>query len=258
MSGDRAPDRLSVAVFGADGRMGQLVCAAVDARPDLDLVARITRADSPELATTADVIVDFTTPASALVNLEWAIAAGKHAVIGTTGLGDAAVDRIRDRLVDSVPPLGVYIVPNFSVSAFLARKMGELAMSHYASVEIIEYAHEKKVEAPSGTALDVAKRLSHARKAAGMPPFVDDPSQVHGGIRGANPTEIPIHSVRVKGMVNHQEILLGREGEFMSIRYDTMDRQAYMPGVVETIRDVVTRPGLHLSLGVLYDDPREH
>lgn len=249
--GARDVETVPVAVFGAAGRMGRLVCTAVQEAADLELVAALGRHDPRPAADAAQVVVDFTAPDGALANAEWAVAAGKHAVVGTTGLDAAGVDRLH-RLA-SAAGVGVLLVPNFSISALLARRFAVSAARYFESVEVVELAHDRKAEAPSGTAMEVAHALAAARAGDGRTAVADATTLLIDGARGAMVDSVAVHSVRLPGLVNHQEVLLGREGDLLSIRFDTIDRAAYLPGVLRAVRVVRTLRGLHRGLESVYD-----
>lgn len=243
---------LRVAVIGAAGRMGRTVCEAVDGAPDLELVARLDVGDDIDtLAGVADVGIDFTVPAVAEANVNALIDAGVHAVVGTTGWGEAALQRVRDRLGDT--DLGVVIAPNFALSAVLAMRFAAQAARWFESVEVVELHHPDKVDAPSGTAVHTAHAIAEARRAAGLAPAPDATSSALDGARGADVDGIPVHAVRLRGLVAHEEILLGNPGELLTIRTDSFDRSSFMPGVLLATRRVVERRGLTVGLDALID-----
>jgi len=243
---------LRVAVIGAAGRMGRTVCDAVEAAPDLELVARLDVGDDiSALAGRADVGVDFTVPAAAESNVTALIGAGLHAVVGTTGWDDAAMDRVRQRLDGR--GLGVVIAPNFALSAVLAMRFAAQAAPWFESVEVVELHHPDKVDAPSGTAVHTARAISAARRDAGVAGSPDATSSGLDGARGADVDGVPVHAVRLRGLVAHEEILLGNPGEMLTIRTDSFDRSSFMPGVLLAVRRVVDRPGLTVGLDALID-----
>ena len=241
-----------VGVLGARGQMGQQVCKAVDAAPDLDLVAMVDAGDW--LFSVADagaqVLVDFTHPDVVMDNIRFAIDQGIHAVIGTTGITDERVATIREWLADA-PQLGVLVAPNFAVGAVLSMKFAQLAARFYESAEIVELHHPSKADAPSGTAIRTADIIAQARSNAGLAPSPDGTSQALDGARGADVKGIRVHSLRLAGLVAHQEVLFGTEGETLTIRHDSLHRSSFMPGVLMAIRDVVSRPGLTVGLETL-------
>lgn len=239
-------------MIGAAGRMGRTVCEAVEAASDLELVARLDVGDDiAGLAGTADVGVDFTVPDAAEPNVTALIDAGVHAVVGTTGWDEAALRRIRERLATTA--LGVVIAPNFALSAVLAMRFAAQAAPWFESVEVVELHHPDKVDAPSGTAVHTATAIAKARKDAGVSPAPDATTTALDGARGADVDGIPVHAVRLRGLVAHEEILLGNPGELLTIRTDSFDRSSFMPGVLLAVRRVVERPGLTVGLDALLD-----
>ncbi len=238
-----------VAVLGARGRMGQEVCKAVDGESDLELVAMVDAGDW--LFSVADagaqVLVDFTQPDVVMENLRFAIDQGIHAVVGTTGFTPERLDTLRGWLGQS-PTTGVLIAPNFGIGAVLSMKFAAIAAKYYESAEVIELHHPNKVDAPSGTAIRTAQLIAEARAAAGMEPMPDATTQGVDGARGAEVEGVRVHALRIAGMVAHEEIVLGRQGETLSIRHDSLDRISFMPGVLLGIREISTRPGLTIGL----------
>ncbi|MGH8960595.1 MAG: 4-hydroxy-tetrahydrodipicolinate reductase [Jatrophihabitantaceae bacterium] len=242
-------DPIRVGVLGARGRMGQQVCTAVDAAPDLDLVAMVDAGDW--LFSVADagaqVLVDFTHPDVVMDNVRFAVDQGIHAVVGTTGFTPERLDTVRTWLADA-PELGVLVAPNFGIGAVLSMKFAELAAKYYDSAEVIELHHPGKADAPSGTAVRTAQLIAAARTAAGLPPPPDVTSQALDGARGADVDGIHVHALRIAGMVAHQEIVLGTEGETLTIRHDSLHRSSFMPGVLLAVRQILSRPGLTVGL----------
>jgi 4-hydroxy-tetrahydrodipicolinate reductase len=238
---------MNIAVLGAKGRMGSQACQAISDAPDLHLVAAIDLDGSlNELITSkAEVILDFTSPAAVMGNLEFAITHGIHAVVGTTGFDNERLSRIKT-LLSSNPKVGVLIAPNFGLGAVLMMNFAQQAAKYFESVEIIELHHPEKLDAPSGTASRTAELISQVR--AELPPNPDGTQRELPGARGANVQGIPIHSVRLRGLVAHQEILFGDQGETLSIRHDSYDRSGFMPGVLLGLRQVQKHPGLTLGL----------
>ncbi|MBX5447479.1 MAG: 4-hydroxy-tetrahydrodipicolinate reductase [Acidothermus cellulolyticus] len=246
--------RLPVAVFGARGRMGATVCAAVRAAPDLELVAEVEAGDDPQMLVDAGarVAVDFTHPDAVMENIRFCIGHGVHVVVGTTGFDDARLDVVRRWLADA-PDVGVVIAPNFALGAVLMMVFAEKAAKYFPSVEIIELHHPRKADAPSGTAQLTARRIAAARAAAGRGPIPDATTTALDGARGARVAEVPVHAVRLSGLVAHQEVLFGGDGEILTIRHDSLDRSSFMPGVLLAVRAVGSRPGLTLGLENLLD-----
>lgn len=239
---------IKVAVIGARGRMGSEVVKAVNEAKDIELVAQLDLGDSLDslLASGAAVAVDFTTPDSVMANLEFLISHNINAVVGTTGFDDARIAKIKALLANSKS--GVLIAPNFAIGAVLMMEFATKAAKYFESAEIIELHHPNKVDAPSGTAARTAELMSAARKEAGLPAMPDATTSALTGARGATVGDIPVHSVRLRGLVAHQEVLLGGIGETLSIRHDSIDRVGFMPGVLLGVRKVVTHPGLTFGL----------
>jgi 4-hydroxy-tetrahydrodipicolinate reductase len=250
--GDRAGgsgEPLRVGVLGARGRMGSETCRAVDAADDLDLVAMVEAGDW--LFSVADagaqVVVDFTHPDVVLDNIRWCIDEGIHCVVGTTGFDADKLATVR-RWVGEAPGVGVIIAPNFAIGAVLTMKFAETAARFFDSVEVIELHHPGKLDAPSGTALRTAELVAAARAEAQRGPAPDATSMALDGARGATVSGVPVHSVRLAGLVAHQEVLLGTVGEALTLRHDSFDRVAFMPGVLLAVRSVASRPGLTVGL----------
>jgi 4-hydroxy-tetrahydrodipicolinate reductase len=256
-----------VAVFGAGGRMGSTVCQAVAAEPGLELVAaidphhagldlrQVTGVEGTGLqvlgdagaigSAKPDVAVDFTVVDAARENLEWCAANGVHAVVGTTGFSDKDLGRLATAFTSS----NCFIAPNFAVGAVLMMRFAELAAPYFETAEIIELHHDKKVDAPSGTAMLTAERMAGASSDWGKDPTEQE--VVPGARGGAGPADIRVHSVRLRGLVAHQEVLLGTTGQTLSIRHDSYDRTSFMPGVMLAVKAVGDRPGVTVGLDVL-------
>lgn len=234
-----------VAVLGAKGRMG---AASVEAltKAGLDVVAEIDVDDSIEDVVLADaeVALDFTQPAVALDNVTWCIKHGIHVVVGTSGFDDAKIAEVR--ALD--PKTGVLIVPNFSIGAVLMMQFAATAAPYFESVEVIEMHHPDKVDAPSGTATRTAEMIAAARSDAGSAPQPDATSSDPDGARGAKVDGVPVHSVRARGFVASQEVVLGGVGETLSIRHDSSNRDSFMPGVVAAVQAVGAKPGVTVGL----------
>ena len=240
---------LKVAVLGARGRMGTAAVAAIDAAPDLDLVAALGRRDSLDILVQrgVDVVVDLTVPGAKEANVRFAVENGIHAVVGTTGWGAARLASLEELLAGH-PQTGVLIAPNFALGSVLATHFAAQAAKYFDSVEIIELHHPRKVDAPSGTALRTAQLVAAARKAAGVPAAPDATETELDGARGASVDGVPVHSVRLAGLVAHQEVLFGSHGEALTIRHDSFNYESFMPGVLLGVRTVGNRPGLTLGL----------
>ncbi|HEY2949060.1 MAG TPA: 4-hydroxy-tetrahydrodipicolinate reductase [Micromonosporaceae bacterium] len=245
---------LRVGVLGARGRMGVEVCKAVDAADDLELVAMIDQGDWLFNASDAgaEVVVDFTTPDVVMDNLHWCVDQGINVVVGTSGFTEQRLDRVRGWLAHK-PEVGVIIAPNFAVGAVLMMEFAQRAARFFESAEIIEQHHPRKVDAPSGTALRTAQVIAEARAAASMAGMPDATKDEVPGARGAEVEGVRVHSVRAAGLVAHQEVLFGTNGETLTIRHDSYDRASFMPGVLLAVRSVVHRPGLTVGLGPLLD-----
>ena len=243
-----------VGVLGARGRMGTEVCRAVNASEDLELVAMVDDGDWLFNVSDAgaDVVVDFTTPDVVMDNLHWCIDQGINAVIGTSGFTESRLERVRSWLSHR-PELGVIIAPNFAIGAVLMMEAAARAARYFESVEIVEMHHPGKLDAPSGTALRTAQMIAEARAAAGLGPAPDATKDEIAGARGADLAGVRVHSLRAAGLVAHQEVLLGTNGETLTIRHDSYDRQSFMPGVLLAVRSVMKRPGLTVGLGALLD-----
>src|SRR3954471_12090065 len=249
---------LPVAVLGAKGRMGGEVCRAVDAADDLKLVAAVDIDDDIESVAEsgARVVVDFTHPDAVLGNIEWCVQHGISVVVGTTGFNDERIEKVRSWLSagsGASAGVGVVIAPNFSIGAVLMMKYAASAAPYFASVEIVELHHAQKADAPSGTAQRTAKLIAAARDAAQSPAMPDATTSALDGARGATVDGVRVHSVRVDGLVAHQEVLLGGHGETLTIRHDSLDRASFMPGVLLAVRQVTQRPGLTVGLEELLD-----
>lgn len=240
---------IKVGVLGARGRMGAEVVAAVEAAADCQLVAALDLGDSLDqlVASGAQVVVDFTTPDSVMANLEFLITHKIHAVIGTTGFDDARLAKLNS-LSSAHPEVGILIAPNFAIGAVLMMEFAAKAAKYFESAEIIELHHPNKVDAPSGTASRTAGLISAVRKEAKLPAMPDATSTSLDGARGALVGDVPVHSVRLRGLVAHQEVLFGGLGETLSIRHDSLDRAGFMPGVLLGIRSVISRPGVTFGL----------
>lgn len=245
--------RVRVGVLGARGRMGRMVCAAVDSAPDLELAATIGRGDSLDPLAAADVAVDFTTPEAVLGHVEWLLGHGVHTVVGTSGIGSGEQERLAEAAA-AAPGIGVHVVPNFSIAAVLASRLAAKAVGFFDDVEIVEYAGRHKTDAPSGTAEQTARLLAEARKKQKKnehtPPSVPQgPTSTCG--RPAH--GVPIHSVRMTGLLSRQDVHLSRAAELLTIHFETNDRAAFMPGVLLAVRQIPARPGLTIGLDAILD-----
>lgn len=240
---------IKVGVLGAKGRMGSETVKAINAAEDLQLVAQLDLGDSLDalVKNGAEVVVDFTHPDAVMKNLEFAIKNGINVVVGTTGFDETKLEKIKNWL-DANSKVGVLIAPNFGLGAVLMMQFAAKAARYFESVEIIELHHPEKADAPSGTASRTAELISEQRKAAKLPALPDKTSTSLPGARGAKIGDIPIHSIRLRGLVAHQEVLLGVQGETLSIRHDSIDRSGFMPGVILAVREIGKHPGLTFGL----------
>jgi 4-hydroxy-tetrahydrodipicolinate reductase len=265
---------IRVGVIGAAGRMGQMVCRTVIGQPDMALVAAIDRSrvgqsigsligqpklDVPIsdeldrlLEAEVEVAVDFTHPDVVMEDIRWCIDHGINLVVGTTGIGEEELDQIRKMLDEegSGEP-NVIVAPNFALGAVLMQRFAAEAARFFPAAEIIELHHDGKADAPSGTALSTARRLVEERGAEYKGPAAESIE----GVRGGEVDGVRVHSVRLPGLVAHQEVILGGQGQTLTIRHDSTDRSSFMPGVLMAIRAVATRPGLTVGLEPLLDFP---
>ncbi len=243
---------MRVGVLGAAGKVGTAMCAAVRDAKDLELSAEVDAGDALSLFTDSatEVVIDFTHPDAVMDNLEFLISHGIHAVVGTTGFTDARIEQVRSWLAAS-PKTGVLIAPNFAIGAVLSMHFAQKAAPYFESAEVIELHHPQKADAPSGTATRTAQLIAQARK--GLPPNPDATSTGLPGARGADIDGIPVHSVRVTGLVAHQEVLFGTMGETLTIRHDSLDRTSFVPGVLLAVRQIAQRPGLTIGIEALLD-----
>ncbi|MEV6316496.1 4-hydroxy-tetrahydrodipicolinate reductase [Streptomyces sp. NPDC051776] len=241
--------KLRVAVLGAKGRIGSEAARSVEAAEDLELVAALDRDDRLDAAVEngAQVAVDLTHPEAVMGNLEFCVRNGIHGVVGTTGWTEERFDRLRGWLAAS-PSTGVLIAPNFSIGAVLTMSFARQAARFFESTEVIELHHPGKADAPSGTATRTAQLIAEARRGAGCSPQPDATSTALEGARGADVDGVPVHSVRLRGLLAHQEVLFGGTGETLTIRHDSLHHSSFMPGILVGIRCVVSAPGLTLGL----------
>ena len=240
---------MRVGVLGARGKVGSEVCRAVEQAADLELVARVDAGDDiAELVSTeAHAVVDFTHPDVVMDNLRFCIEHGIHAVVGTTGFDEPRLEELRDRLGPE-PASGVLIAPNFSIGAILMMRFAAVAAPFFESAEVVELHHPDKADAPSGTARRTAELIAAARRDAGSPPMPDATSTGLDGARGADVEGVRVHGLRIRGLVAHQEVVLGGLGETLTIRHDSLDRVSFTPGVLAGLRAVADHPGLTVGL----------
>lgn len=239
---------IRVGVLGAKGRMGATVCDAVNAADDMDLVAALDQGDSLDelVANGAQVVVDFTVPESVMGNLTFVLANNIHAVVGTTGWDDARLAEVRDLQASS--QANILIAPNFGLAAVLMMQFAAKAAPYFDSVEIVELHHPRKADAPSGTARRTAEMIVEARQAAGSQIMPDATRDLLDGARGAVIGDVHVHSVRLQGLVAHQEVILGGPGESLTIRHDSYDRESFMPGVLLGVREISHTAGVTFGL----------
>ncbi|WP_063059755.1 4-hydroxy-tetrahydrodipicolinate reductase [Nocardia sienata] len=245
---------IRVGVLGARGKVGQAICAAVEAAADLDLVAAVDKDDSLSrfVETGTQVVVDFTHPDVVMGNLRFLVENGIHAVVGTTGFDETRLDQVRGWLAGRAE-VGVLIAPNFAIGAVLSMRFAEQAARFFESVEVIELHHPNKADAPSGTAYRTAGIIAEAREKAGAGPIPDATTSELEGARGAEVGGVRVHSVRLAGLVAHQEVLFGTQGETLTIRHDSIDRSSFAPGVLLGVRRIGSRPGLTVGLDPFLD-----
>jgi 4-hydroxy-tetrahydrodipicolinate reductase len=270
-----------VGVLGATGRMGRATCEAVLAAPDLELAAAVGRATrvgrplaelvpgAPEgllvaeslselIAAEAEVVVDFSRPEATAAAVEGLVPEGVHLVSGTTGLPAELLDDLAN-LAGKAEHGNVVWAPNFALGAVLAMHFAAVAGRFYPSAEVIELHHQGKADAPSGTALRTARAIAAARQRGGPgdhrggPPVDRSPvpgvgQESVGGVRGGEVDGVRVHSVRLPGLVAHQEVIFGGQGEVLTLRHDSLDRSSFMPGVLLAVREVGTRSGLTVGL----------
>ncbi|OBI10089.1 4-hydroxy-tetrahydrodipicolinate reductase [Mycolicibacter heraklionensis] len=243
---------MRVAVLGAKGKVGATMVAAVQAAEDLTLSAEVDAGDELSLLTDGgtEVVIDFTHPDVVMDNLKFVIDNGIHAVVGTTGFTEARLDQVRS-WIEAKPGSAVLIAPNFAIGAVLSMHFATQAARFFESVEVIELHHPQKADAPSGTATRTAALIAEARK--GLLPNPDATSTGLPGARGADVDGVPVHSVRLAGLVAHQEVLFGTMGETLTIRHDSIDRTSFVPGVLLAVRRVAEFPGLTIGIEPLLD-----
>jgi len=243
-----------VGVLGARGKVGAEVCRAVEAADDLELVAEVDLGDSLDtlVEAGAEAVVDFTHPDVVMDNLRFCVEHGIHAVVGTTGFDAERLAILEGWLADA-SAVGVLVAPNFSIGAVLMMRFAAVAAPFYESVEVVELHHPDKADAPSGTARRTAELIAAARREAGSPPMPDATSTGLEGARGADVEGVRVHGLRVRGLVAHQEVILGSPGETLTIRHDSLERASFTPGVLTGLRAIADRPGLTVGLEHLLD-----
>jgi len=240
---------IKVGVLGAKGRVGSAVCEGVNGAEGLELVAQVDQDDDLQLLLDAgaEVVVDFTTPGSVMGNLEFCIANGIHAVVGTTGFDEERLAQVREWCAAEGAG-NVLIAPNFAISAVLAMEFARQAARFFDSAEVVEYHHPYKLDAPSGTAIHTAQGIAAARREAGLGPIPDATEQALEGARGADVDGVRVHGVRMTGMVAHEDIIFGAQGQSLTIRQDSYDRTSFVPGVLLGVREIANHDGLTVGL----------
>lgn len=239
---------MRVGVLGALGRMGREVVRAVAEAPDLELAAEVDQGDALDMLAGCGVVIDFTHPGVVMENLRWCVEHGLDAVVGTSGFGEDRLDEVQGWLAEH-KEARVLVVPNFSIGAILMMHFAAQAARFFDSAEVIELHHAGKADAPSGTALRTASLISMTRAAAGLGAPPDATASALPGARGATIDDVHVHSVRVAGLVAHQEVLFGGNGETLTIRHDSLDRASFMPGVLLALRNIASLPsGLTVGL----------
>jgi 4-hydroxy-tetrahydrodipicolinate reductase len=238
-----------VGVLGAHGRVGTAVVAAVEKTEGLELSAALDHEDDLQALVDSgtEVIVDFTVPDAVMGNLEFCVNNGIHAVVGTTGWTAERYETLHGWL-SANPSVGVLVAPNFAISAVLTMKLAEIAAPYFDSAEVVEFHHPNKKDAPSGTAVHTAEGIARARAAAGLGAQPDATDQTLEGARGADVDGVPVHAVRMTGMVAHEEVILGAAGQTLTIRQDSYDRESFVPGVLLGVDKVPATPGLTVGL----------
>ena len=246
---------IRVGVSGAHGQMGRLVATGVEQADDLvvgglydpagrnEQLAGLPIHNDPEVLAGCDVIVEFTNPDVVMANLTRWRAQGSHAVVGTSGFSSERLAEVAGWW--GVGPPNCLIAPNFSIGAVLMMRFAELAAPHFAAAEVVELHHDRKADAPSGTATSTAERISYAKPDQQR---AVDSNELVGGARGASVASVPVHAVRLPGLVAHQEVLLGNQGEWLTIRHDTTDRVAFLAGVLLAVRNVGEMPGVTVGI----------
>jgi 4-hydroxy-tetrahydrodipicolinate reductase len=245
---------IRVGVLGAHGRVGAEVCRAVEASEDMELVATVDDGDPLRSLSEAraEVVVDFTHPDVVMDNLRFCVDNDIHAVVGTSGFDAARLATVAEWL-DAKPEVGVLVAPNFAIGAVLSMRFAEIAAKYYESAEVVELHHPRKADAPSGTAAHTARLISEARSAAGLAPMPDATTQEADGARGTVVGDVHVHSLRIAGLIAHQEVVFGTEGETLTLRHDSLDRKSFMPGVLLAVRSIFDHHGLSVGLDKYMD-----
>lgn len=240
---------IKVGILGAQGRVGKAIVEGVNAEDDLELVAEISRGDDLQqlVDNHAEVIVDFTQPDSVMGNLEFCIANGIHCVVGTTGFDKERLDQV-EQWTRQEGAGNVLIAPNFAISAVMTMVLAKQAAKFFETAEVVEFHHPTKLDAPSGTAIHTAEAIAQARRDADLGEMPDATEKSLDGARGANVDGIPVHAVRTRGMVAHEEVIFGAQGQSLTIRQDSYDRSSFTPGVLVGVREIAQHSGLVVGL----------
>lgn len=240
---------IKVGILGAQGRVGKAIVEGVNAEDDLELVAEISRGDDLQhlVDNHAEVIVDFTQPDSVMGNLEFCIANGIHCVVGTTGFDKERLEQV-EQWTRQEGAGNVLIAPNFAISAVMTMVLAKQAAKFFETAEVVEFHHPTKLDAPSGTAIHTAEAIAQARRDADLGEMPDATEKSLDGARGANVDGIPVHAVRTRGMVAHEEVIFGAQGQSLTIRQDSYDRSSFTPGVLVGVREIAQHPGLVVGL----------
>ncbi|KGM19404.1 4-hydroxy-tetrahydrodipicolinate reductase [Corynebacterium auriscanis] len=238
-----------IGVLGAKGRVGSAIVAAVEADSKHELAAALDHDDELQQLVDAgvEVVVDFTVPDAVMENVEFCVRHGIHVVVGTTGWTEDRYNQVREWLQNS-PETGALVAPNFAISAVLTMRFAEIAAPFFESAEVIELHHPNKKDAPSGTAVHTAEGIAKARRAAGMGTQPDATEQSLDGARGADVQGVPVHAVRMTGMVAHEQVIFGTQGQSLTIKQDSYDRDSFVPGVMVGVEKIATFPGLTVGL----------
>ncbi|GAA1475065.1 4-hydroxy-tetrahydrodipicolinate reductase [Corynebacterium felinum] len=239
---------IKVGVLGAKGRVGQAIVDGVNKADDLELSAEVDRGDNLDILISSgtEVVVDFTTPSSVMDNLKFCLTNGIHCVVGTTGFTPERLEHVRAWAHEG--NAHCLIAPNFAISAVLTMQFAQQAARFFDTAEVVEYHHPNKLDAPSGTAIHTAEGIAAARREAQMPPMPDATEQTLDGARGANIDGVRVHAVRMTGMVAHEEVIFGSQGQSLTIRQDSYDRTSFVPGVLVGVREIAKHPGLTVGL----------
>ena len=247
-------DAIRTGVLGSNGKVGKAIVDGVESGDGVEFTVGVDKGDSLQafVDSESSVVVDFTHPDVVMDNLKFLVDNGINAVVGTTGFTQERLDTVRGWLGDD-PRSGVLIAPNFAIGAVLSMHFAQQAARFFESAEVVELHHPHKADAPSGTAGRTAQLIAAARADAGLGASPDATSTGVDGARGADVDGVRVHSIRLAGLVAHQEVLFGTQGETLTIRHDSMDRNSFVPGVLLGVREIGSRPGLTVGLEHLMD-----